>query len=546
MGNVFKSKNYDNYSYPRVRLSTTALRHTRQLPEAEDTTILFAALAADRGPANKIVKLHSVSDLVSVFGNLSYDVNGQNALNIYNWLAAGGTVYAVRLLDAGQSAKSAGQIVVSTPSATEGGQPTTTTTKYNIEAKYFGKYYNDIKVKVSKVGDVYNIKVVYAPASVKSEIILEQYFKVAASAYRQVLKASEYIVTVDAKEASGDNPAIKDLLPLDDGKTELDVSLSGASTDISTLASFETAYKTFLKPVGSGSSASPAPAVAILGNQLETPIDVVLDAGFDAELKKLLFDVFCNESDGKNIRDDVFLFLDKYNISSGSATPSSIPFSLEEKGTTTIDSDEDLTAIESPRLSVHDQYFTVLDSVFTNQDVYVCSSYYIAKLLPYIDNNYGIQWPMSGIRRAVLDDAKDVNKNPSPAEKQKLFDNRINYTERSSREFAFMSQRTHDGSTDEDYTALSFINNSRVLERIKKDLRALGREYLFEFNDATTLANMSAVLNRYLSTWISNRTLTYAEAFVTKNPNSDEAVDVELVVKFNGTIEVITIDITIE
>jgi hypothetical protein len=57
---------------------------------------------------------------------------------------------------------------------------------------------------------------------------------------------------------------------------------------------------------------------------------------------------------------------------------------------------------------------------------------------------------------------------------------------------------------------------------------------------------MSNVLNRYLNNWISNRTLSYAEAMVNKNPYSDEAVDVTLVIKFTGTIEVISVDITIE
>jgi hypothetical protein len=46
--------------------------------------------------------------------------------------------------------------------------------------------------------------------------------------------------------------------------------------------------------------------------------------------------------------------------------------------------------------------------------------------------------------------------------------------------------------------------------------------------------------------WIANRTLASGVVTVAKNPWSDEAVDVNLTIKFNGTIEVISVDITIE
>jgi hypothetical protein len=78
------------------------------------------------------------------------------------------------------------------------------------------------------------------------------------------------------------------------------------------------------------------------------------------------------------------------------------------------------------------------------------------------------------------------------------------------------------------------------------ELERLGRDYLFEFNDSLTLTNMSSVLNKYVSTWIANRTLSYGNVVVSRNEFSDEAVDVKLNIKFTGTIEVISIDITIE
>ena len=57
---------------------------------------------------------------------------------------------------------------------------------------------------------------------------------------------------------------------------------------------------------------------------------------------------------------------------------------------------------------------------------------------------------------------------------------------------------------------------------------------------------MSNVLNKYITNWVANRTLSSGVVTVSKNPYSDEAVDVEVTIKFNGTIEVISVNITIE
>ena len=138
------------------------------------------------------------------------------------------------------------------------------------------------------------------------------------------------------------------------------------------------------------------------------------------------------------------------------------------------------------------------------------------------------------------------NENPTPNIKNANFLDRINYVERDANGYKFMSQRTYDGSDETEYTALSFLNNSRALAKMVKELEKVGREYLFEFNDATTLANMRNALNRYMSEWVSNRTLNFAEVDVAASEYSDEAVDVTLNIRFTGTIEVISIDIIIE
>ena len=105
-----------------------------------------------------------------------------------------------------------------------------------------------------------------------------------------------------------------------------------------------------------------------------------------------------------------------------------------------------------------------------------------------------------------------------------------------------MSQLTGEAEN----TSLRFINNVRVTNKIVRELEELGRRYLFEFNDTITLTNMRNALNRYVTEWIQNRTLSLANVIVEKAPYSDERVNVNLTIKFVGIIDVISIDITIE
>jgi hypothetical protein len=81
---------------------------------------------------------------------------------------------------------------------------------------------------------------------------------------------------------------------------------------------------------------------------------------------------------------------------------------------------------------------------------------------------------------------------------------------------------------------------------MKKELEKLGREYLFEFNDSVTLSQLSNTLNKYMSNWVANRTLNYAVVDVRQDEYSREKVVIFLDVRFNNTIEIISVNITIE
>lgn len=492
-----------NYTYPRVDIKTIAKIHNTAAPEAEDTTVLFMPILADKGPMNEIVKVHSLEEFITIFGEMDgiKDRVGElTAFNIMNWLTAGGTLYVVRLgNEAGSKHR---EVTIGYPKNDE-----TATEFYTITGKDLGAYINaysfDLTID-SKQGKV----------SVKSSngrILERVYFVVPTENNEEVPVASEYIKSIK-KVAAKPNPA-------DVGGT--DGLLDGTK--------FTDVLKAFWGATDKTKIEGIKDAKDFLENPLPTPIDLLMDAGYPVTVKAAMANfVLSDNADEPGIRPDIRAYIDLYDNEHEKAE-------IAKKLPDSLPNDENVFYFW--------QSFTISDAVFADgKDMTVGPSYFLSKIVPANDIANGIQFPAAGTRRAELTDVVKMSENPLPDEKETLFANHINYAEKDSRGYYFMSQRT----SSENSTALSFINNARVTCRIVHEINALARDYLFEFNDATTLQNMRSVLNKYITNWIANRTLSYGEVDVAKNALSDEAVDVTLNIKFTGTIEVISIKLIIE
>ena len=273
-----------------------------------------------------------------------------------------------------------------------------------------------------------------------------------------------------------------------------------------------------------------------LRNTLEYPIDFVIDAAYSMDVKTAIYKAFCSEATDPNfLRNDINVLLDA--------------FAIETDGTyvdhqTEVDSLIDTN--NTRNLSVYSQLVRTHNPFNPTEVIAVAPSYYLTQLIPNnaIQQQRGTHEPIAGLNRGVLTDVVSVNESPLPEKKEEYFQNRTNYIETDRYQSAFMSQRTREKR--EDNTALQFLNNSITTNRMVKELSKLARVYLFEYNDAVTLSNLRNVLNKYISEFVANRTLSYAMVDVQKNPYSEEAIDVTLNIKFTGTIEVISVALTIE
>lgn len=498
-----------NYTYPRVDIKTIAKIHNTAAPEAEDTTVLFMPILADKGPMNEIVKIHSLEEFITIFGEMDgiKDRVGElTAFNIMNWLTAGGTLYVVRL---GNEAKSTPrEVTIGYPKNDE-----TATEFYTITGKDIGAYINGYTFDLVKKGEGRQGTI---SVKLNNRIVERVYFPVPTENDKEVSVASEYIKSIKkvAEKPNPDHVDGTDGLPKETKFTDVLKVFWGAA-DKPTIADTK--------------DGDIKDAKYFLENPLPTPIDLLMDAGYPITVKAAMANfVLSNNANEPGIRPDICAYIDLYDNEHEKAEiakelPSSLP------------NDENVFYFW--------QSFTISDAVFADgKDMTVGPSYFLSKIVPANDIANGIQFAAAGTRRAELTDVVKMSENPLPDTKEALFNNHINYAEKDSKGYYFMSQRTSSKLN----TALSHINCARVTCRMVHEINALARDYLFEFNDATTLQNMRSVLNKYITNWIANRTLSYGEVDVAKNALSDEAVDVTLNIKFTGTIEVISIKLVIE
>jgi hypothetical protein len=509
-------------NYPHVNVSVDALLRQRVPFVESGATTLFVPFIANKG-SDKIEKIYNLAQFIDEYGSPDLNTQGRGILNVYNWLTRGGVVYALRLVGASAAPKTSLNYV-----RTIGG--VAVTNPITIIAGSKGVAYNNFSVSItsSNITSGTFLDVVITNDTGRE---VQRFTRLNEENYKTRLESSPYIssfelktditfAAVHAAAAANEFSGIK--------KLEL---TGGSNADAENVADLNTLIVEFFGNLEATDFEQHYSTM--LGNKLEHSIDLILDAGYSLAAKEAIANFVIG-------RDDVMAIFDTYD------------FTTNEDG---IEADLESTTsylenapFYANNISVYSQKLTVNDTI-SGKEIWVTPTYYLARLLPANDRTYGLQWPTAGLTRGVLDGVTGIDFNPTNStdltditSKEYLYINRINYIERDARGYRFMSQSTR---AEED-TALRFVNNVRVVNRMARELENLGRNYLFEFNDATTLKNMSNNLNRYVGEWIQNRTLSYGLVTVDKNEFSDEKVDVTLNIRFTGTIEIISIAITIE
>lgn len=255
-------------------------------------------------------------------------------------------------------------------------------------------------------------------------------------------------------------------------------------------------------------------------NKKKFPFDVVLDANYPLSVKTAIAD-FCAE------RIDVFGILDTGILPSPNSALSWRKNSFQA---------------DSLYLGIWGQSWKIFDT-YTAQDIPVTTSFFLARKIPESDGVYGIQYPFVGPNRGIISGFKSIDWNPNEYEKEDLYKARINYAEQDYKNTKFMSQLTSQAKT----SALSNVNNVRVLLRMIRTVNELSENYQFEFGSVSTLNSFNSDLSNYLSEWTSNGACTVCEglAYQTAIDKQNKTARVRISVEFTDVIERILIEFNI-
>jgi hypothetical protein len=258
----------------------------------------------------------------------------------------------------------------------------------------------------------------------------------------------------------------------------------------------------------------------------EYPVDVILDANYSDIVKNQIVTLV------SNYRDDVMAYLDE-----GIKYPSTASLSLVDRASR--------FSYDTYDVAIHSQNLITTDP-YTLKDIKVTPTYYLSTLIPRNDIENGIQYPLAGLSRGVisLNDYKQLSFNPTMQEKSNLYDAQVNYIEQDPRRAKFSTQLT----TQKRRSALSFVNNARVVKRIRREVEDIAERYIQEFNDDTTLSAMSSAINENLKQWKENRACSKIDAtvYASEYDRQNGIVRVTIEAQFTGIIEIVAIDLVVQ
>lgn len=258
-------------------------------------------------------------------------------------------------------------------------------------------------------------------------------------------------------------------------------------------------------------------------NKKVYPFEIVLDANYAPSVKQRIADL-------ANERQDFVAVFD-------AGLPSSYEKALEYARTN--------LAFDSMFCNKWAQSWVVADT-YTTVDIPVTITYFLASMIPAHDTKNGVQYPIAGPNRGIITGfkANSINFNPDEDQQEELYRERINYVVEDPEGTEIATNLTSQVAM----SALTSINNIRVLIKIIKQIEKRARVYRHEFNDDMTLSNFAADLKIIETEWTNNRACTTLK--ITPYQNEYDVLQktcrVAVTVVFNGTIERIIIEVSVE
>lgn len=576
---------------------------------ADGTTTLFQVIRSPQGPDNVLTRVTSESEFLFLFGKPNLSKYGQASYNVLSWLRSGGLAYVIRIMPTTSTFSTTGLYADLKTTATDEKlislhtyNETTAASLSSIKSiltdtlvytdnksdatiplgimypRGRGDGYSDLGFRVGLKDDMdgtyafrtYTITITSKDAAGSNQD-LEGPFTVAfdpeaVDAGNQSLywvniinKYSQYVSVIDYRDGFDKitaylldetvepdfNPAGLDIIfGISREETEALVYEPITWVNEANAADTELSYvlpdNTFFKPngvnkfgvgvVGSWSGPDSTEALTVnayngitdgtIRDRQLVEIDIMLDANYPVSVKNAMGDLAVD-------RDDCMALLD---------------LNIQANEQQTLDHRKDAVSYAHRNVAVFAHDMEVYDSL-NGENIRVTSPYLLARKIPETDIANGIQYTFVGPRRGIITGYENINFIPNPVWRETFYKARINYIERDPRKTNFATQSTSQIQN----SALSDINNVRVILAIKREVNAMMADYRMEFNDTGTYDSMSYDLNNYLEKWLSNRACSTisGSVFASDYDRQQKLARVAIELTFTGIIERIAVQIVV-
>lgn len=511
------------HNFPRVNTTITAKTRTVEVVnENPRVPVLFAPIVSNKGPYT-VTKVRSIAEFVEIFGELDYYKQGQDTLNLYQWLGGripyngyawikriepafvgetdeGKPVY-VEDFDVFNRATVTWGINFTEGDGEGGGEAPLPDFELKFEAYDTSSIFADYRIRISQNKDAkvwtnsINITIEDEKRNIVSEIV-----NVNEDNYPEKFAELNFFgVELLTEDEDGNKEWFEQGKSLFDNKRYLYLTpaiAEGLNGEISGLHPglkiddiFE-AMKVYYA----------SKARTELEDMLSYPISIILDGNYPIDLKQEIIEFI------DDVRDDVHFMLSRAEYATktigegaGAVTVINPDLIIQEIDETDFKDDIlDMVLPENGNVAIWAaDRLSATDSRLLPKDVHVVVSsiYSLASKIPENDFKYGIWWNFVGPRRGIVDE-EVLNTNTS-FQKNKYVDELTNYIEKTSRDQVFMLQRT----TGRPKTAFVQLHASRLTQYLRREIRWIARNYLFEFNDidSTTYVDVKNEIRRFLN-----------------------------------------------
>jgi hypothetical protein len=222
------------------------------------------------------------------------------------------------------------------------------------------------------------------------------------------------------------------------------------------------------------------------GNKEDIQVDILLDCDYSDNVKREMDNL------AKNIRKDCFAIL---NVPENVMVNPTTKKVVDQVYTHMANYVAQTLEINSSYSAIYGNYFKIFDN-YAEKDRWVPCSGFVGAAYANTDLTYAQWWAPAGLTRGVISNVIAVAVNPSQAQRDILYVNRINpVVNFLGQGIVIWGQKTLQAKP----SAFDRVNVRRLFLYLERSIERIARYYVFELNDDVTRLRFSNQVNNFLS-----------------------------------------------